>query len=162
MFEVRTLTDGGQSAPSVLAWIEELIGGAQRTLDFAHYDLNLGPENASLVRDGDPGGVRARRRGSLPLQHRPPEPDPGSAASGARRRADRVVRRSRRAIAGVPDLMHHKYVVRDGETVWTGSMNWTDDSFTRQENVVAIVRSRRSQRGSRRTSPSCGRPAPSS
>ena len=46
-----------------------------------------------------------------------------------------------RAIAGVPDLMHHKYVVRDGETVWTGSMNWTDDSFTRQENVVVIVES---------------------
>ena len=25
-----------------------------------------------------------------------------------------------RPIAGIPDLMHHKYVVRDGETVWTG------------------------------------------
>jgi phosphatidylserine/phosphatidylglycerophosphate/cardiolipin synthase-like enzyme len=37
--------------------------------------------------------------------------------------------------------MHHKFVVRDGEWVWTGSMNWTDDSFTRQENVVATVRS---------------------
>ena len=30
-----------------------------------------------------------------------------------------------RAVAGVPDLMHHKYVVRDGDAVWTGSMNWT-------------------------------------
>ena len=37
--------------------------------------------------------------------------------------------------------MHHKYVVRDGEAVWTGSMNWTDDSFTRQENVVLRVES---------------------
>jgi phosphatidylserine/phosphatidylglycerophosphate/cardiolipin synthase-like enzyme len=44
-----------------------------------------------------------------------------------------------RAIPGVPDLMHHKYVVRDGDAVWTGSMNWTLDSWTRQENVVAIV-----------------------
>ena len=42
-------------------------------------------------------------------------------------------------IAGEPDLMHHKYVVRDGESVWTGSMNWTGDSWTRQENVVAVV-----------------------
>ena len=25
--------------------------------------------------------------------------------------------------------------------VWTGSLNWTDDSWTRQENVVAIVHS---------------------
>jgi phosphatidylserine/phosphatidylglycerophosphate/cardiolipin synthase-like enzyme len=35
--------------------------------------------------------------------------------------------------------MHHKYVVRDGEAVWTGSANWTIDSWTRQENVLAIV-----------------------
>ena len=51
---------------------------------------------------GDPGGGRARRRGSLPLQHRPPEPDPGSAASGARRRTDRVVRRSGAGDRGRP------------------------------------------------------------
>ena len=36
-------------------------------------------------------------------------------------------------------LMHHKYVIRDGKAVWTGSLNWTIDSWTRQENVVAIV-----------------------
>jgi phosphatidylserine/phosphatidylglycerophosphate/cardiolipin synthase-like enzyme len=32
--------------------------------------------------------------------------------------------------------MHHKFCVRDGTDVWTGSMNWTEDSWTRQENVV--------------------------
>jgi phosphatidylserine/phosphatidylglycerophosphate/cardiolipin synthase-like enzyme len=49
---------------------------------------------------------------------------------------------STRGIAGIPDLMHHKFVVLDGHTVWTGSTNWTDDSWARQENVVAVVRSR--------------------
>ena len=44
-------------------------------------------------------------------------------------------------IAGVPDLMHHKYVVRDAGSVWTGSLNWTDDSWSRQENVVIVVES---------------------
>ena len=44
-----------------------------------------------------------------------------------------------RAIAGVPDLMHHKYVVRDGANVWAGSTNWTDDSWAQQENVVVTV-----------------------
>ena len=40
------------------------------------------------------------------------------------------------AIPGIPDLMHHKYVVRDGGSVWTGSTNWTADSWTREENVI--------------------------
>jgi phosphatidylserine/phosphatidylglycerophosphate/cardiolipin synthase-like enzyme len=43
------------------------------------------------------------------------------------------------AIPGVPDLMHHKYVIRDGASVWTGSTNWTADSWTREENVVVTV-----------------------
>jgi phosphatidylserine/phosphatidylglycerophosphate/cardiolipin synthase-like enzyme len=37
--------------------------------------------------------------------------------------------------------MHHKYVVRDSKAVWTGSTNWTDDSWSRQENVIVIVES---------------------
>jgi phosphatidylserine/phosphatidylglycerophosphate/cardiolipin synthase-like enzyme len=44
-----------------------------------------------------------------------------------------------KGIAGIPDLMHHKYVVRDGTTVWTGSTNWTNDSWSRQENVIVTV-----------------------
>jgi phosphatidylserine/phosphatidylglycerophosphate/cardiolipin synthase-like enzyme len=47
-----------------------------------------------------------------------------------------------RGVPGVPDLMHHKYVIRDRETVLTGSTNWTDDSWTREENVIVQVRSR--------------------
>ena len=44
-----------------------------------------------------------------------------------------------RGIPGFRDLMHHKYVVRDGTDVWTGSMNWTQDAWTLQENVVATL-----------------------
>jgi phosphatidylserine/phosphatidylglycerophosphate/cardiolipin synthase-like enzyme len=46
------------------------------------------------------------------------------------------------AIPGVPDLMHHKYVIRDSEAVWTGSTNWTADSWTREENVIVTAESR--------------------
>ncbi len=45
------------------------------------------------------------------------------------------------AIPGIPDLMHHKYVVRDGATVWTGSTNWTHDAWTRMENLILTVQS---------------------
>jgi phosphatidylserine/phosphatidylglycerophosphate/cardiolipin synthase-like enzyme len=44
-----------------------------------------------------------------------------------------------KAIAGVPDLMHHKYVIRDGTSVWTGSTNWTEDAWTREENVIVSL-----------------------
>jgi len=43
------------------------------------------------------------------------------------------------AIPGVPDLMHHKYVIRDAASVWTGSTNWTADSWTREENVIVTA-----------------------
>ncbi|MDQ2943281.1 MAG: phospholipase D-like domain-containing protein [Candidatus Dormibacteraeota bacterium] len=50
-----------------------------------------------------------------------------------------------KAIPGVPDLMHHKYVVRDVgtplATILTGSTNWTNDSWTREENVIFTVAS---------------------
>jgi phosphatidylserine/phosphatidylglycerophosphate/cardiolipin synthase-like enzyme len=44
-----------------------------------------------------------------------------------------------RAIPGDPDLMHHKYAVRDLTAVWTGSTNWTLDSWTREENILIAV-----------------------
>ena len=48
-------------------------------------------------------------------------------------------------VSGVPDLMHHKYVVRDAGTplaaVLTGSTNWTNDSWTREENLMFTIAS---------------------
>ena len=44
-------------------------------------------------------------------------------------------------VPGVPDLMHHKFVVRDGGAVLTGSTNWTNDSWNREENVMFTVES---------------------
>jgi phosphatidylserine/phosphatidylglycerophosphate/cardiolipin synthase-like enzyme len=46
-----------------------------------------------------------------------------------------------RGIPGVPDLMHHKYVIRDKSAVWSGSTNWTADSWTREENVILTAES---------------------
>ena len=124
-----------------MGWITEFIEGAKRSLDFAHYDLHLDGRGADelrrTVRAAVDRGVAIRFlynvdfRNPIPVPP-PPEPDTLLISSlGA----------PSRAIAGVPDLMHHKYVVRDGESVWTGSMNWTSDSFERQENVVAIAQS---------------------
>jgi phosphatidylserine/phosphatidylglycerophosphate/cardiolipin synthase-like enzyme len=135
------LTDGGQRPLDIARELAAFLGDAGRTLDLAQYDFNLGPETAAVVgaaiREAAGRGVAVRI--AYNLDHRlpipvppPPEPDAGLIASFGV---------PSKAIAGVPDLMHHKFVVRDGETVWTGSMNWTDDSWSRQENVIAILRS---------------------
>jgi phosphatidylserine/phosphatidylglycerophosphate/cardiolipin synthase-like enzyme len=138
---VRTLTDGGQQPLEIAHQIAEFLGAARRSLDLAQYDLHLGPETAAVVggaiREAAARGVAIRI--AYNLDHRlpipvppPPEPDAELIASfGA----------PSKAIAGDPDLMHHKYVVRDGESVWTGSTNWTDDSWSHQENVIVTIAS---------------------
>ena len=110
-------------------------------LDLAQYDFHLAPETAAIVggaiKDAAARGVAVRmiydvgHRNPIPVPP-PPEPDVQLIAS---------LGVPHRAIAGVPDLMHHKYVVRDGEAVLTGSTNWTDDSWSRQENVIVTVAS---------------------
>ena len=117
----------------------EWLGAAERSLDIAQYDFNLGPETrdvvAGVLRDAAARGVAVRiiynvdHPGPIPV---PPPPEPDVALIAA-------LGLPAKAIAGVPDLMHHKFVVRDGESVWTGSTNWTDDSWSRQENVIVTV-----------------------
>jgi phosphatidylserine/phosphatidylglycerophosphate/cardiolipin synthase-like enzyme len=138
---IQTLTDGGQPASEVAGEVAGFIGAAKRSLDLAQYDFNLGPETRELVggaiREAQARGVAVRilynvdHANPIPVPP-PPEPDVQLIAS---------LGVPARAIAGVPDLMHHKYVARDGEALWTGSTNWTDDSWSRQENVVVTVAS---------------------
>jgi phosphatidylserine/phosphatidylglycerophosphate/cardiolipin synthase-like enzyme len=137
--QIRTLTDGGQQPLEIAQLVAEFLRGAQRSLDLAQYDFNLGPETREVVagalREAAARGVAVRilynvdQPNPIPVPP-PPEPDIELISS---------LGVPERAIAGVPDLMHHKFVVRDGESVWTGSMNWTDDSWSRQENVIVTV-----------------------
>jgi phosphatidylserine/phosphatidylglycerophosphate/cardiolipin synthase-like enzyme len=137
--EIRTLTDGGQQPLEIAQLVADFLRGAQRSLDLAQYDFNLGPETREVVggalREVAARGVAVRilynvdHPNPIPVPP-PPEPDVELITS---------LGVPERAIAGVPDLMHHKFVVRDGESVWTGSMNWTDDSWSRQENVIVTV-----------------------
>ena len=141
MLEVRTHHDGGQTVAEVANRVAGFLERAERTLDLAHYDFHLKDAAAAPVGDAIVGaaarGVAVRivynvdHRNPIPVPP-PPEPDHTLITS---------LGVPSRAVAGVPDLMHHKYVVRDGHAVWTGSMNWTEDSFAWQENVVATVES---------------------
>ena len=139
--EIHTLTDGGQQAQDVARRVAAFLGDAQRTLDVAQYDFNLLPETAAIV--GDAFRAAAARgvkiRFAYNVDHGLPIPVPPPSEPDVQLIATLPVQG--KAIAGIPDLMHHKYVIRDSESVWTGSLNWTDDSWSRQENVIATVAS---------------------
>ena len=136
---IRTLTDGGQQPTEIAREVAAFLAPAQRTLDLAQYDFHLAEDTAAIVggalKDAQARGVAVRilynvdHANPIPVPP-PPEPDVQLIAS---------LGLPAKAVAGVPDLMHHKYVVRDGSAVWTGSTNWTDDSWSRQENVVVTV-----------------------
>ena len=137
--QIRTLTDGGQQPLDIAHAVATFLDGATKTLDLAQYDFNLLPDTAQVVCDAirraADRGVRIRlaynvdHANPIPV---PPPPEPDVALISA-------LPVQSRPIAGVPDLMHHKYVIRDATSIWTGSLNWTDDSWSRQENVVVIL-----------------------
>jgi phosphatidylserine/phosphatidylglycerophosphate/cardiolipin synthase-like enzyme len=139
---IETLTDGGQRPADVARGIAAFLGEARTSLDIALYDVRFETDAGALVLAAllaaVQRGVKVRllynvaHPGPIPV---PPPPETTPAAIEALPVATR-------GIAGVPDLMHHKFVVRDADAVLSGSTNWTDDSWSRQENVIVTVGSR--------------------
>ena len=141
MIEAHLLTDGGQPASEVADRLAAFLAEARRSLDLALYDFDLLQPTAKIVADAV---VEAEKRGVAvrlafnfdsekpPPVFPPPRGEPSLIDS---------LEVPTKGIPGVPDLMHHKFAVRDREAVWTGSTNWTDDSWTRCENIVVIVAS---------------------
>jgi len=115
----------------------------QETLELALYDVSLQGEPAEIVRRALVGaharGVHVRLIYNLDeVEQRPPLPPPPKTEPTL----IESLPFETAAVPGWPDLMHHKYVVRDRDAVWTGSTNWTDDSWSREENVIVIVESK--------------------
>jgi phosphatidylserine/phosphatidylglycerophosphate/cardiolipin synthase-like enzyme len=141
VIQVSTLRDGGQSALEVAGEIAAFLAAAERSLELALYDVRLNGESSEPVRraleEATERGVRVRL--AYNVDHAqpvavppPPKTDP---------QLVEALPVETKAIAGVPDLMHHKYVVRDSRMVLTGSTNWTEDSWTREENVIVELES---------------------
>jgi phosphatidylserine/phosphatidylglycerophosphate/cardiolipin synthase-like enzyme len=120
--------------------IAGFLGEARESLDLALYDVRLPGEPGDVVAGALCGaaerGVRVRIAYNADHPERlffPPPPRTKPELLEA-------MPFPTCGIPGIPDLMHHKYVVRDGSSLWTGSMNWTTDSWTLQENVVVTAR----------------------
>ena len=139
MIDVHTLSPGGQTALEMAQRVAGFLAAARNTLELALYDVRLPGEPGDVVadalREAAERGVEVRL--VYNLEHEkpiavppPPRTEPDLIES---------LPFPTCGIPGVPDLMHHKYVVRDRQAVWTGSANWTQDSWTLQENLVLVV-----------------------
>ena len=142
MLDVHTLEDGAQPPEAIGERLVDWLAAASRSLDLALYDVRLpgpvGDAVAEALRAAMRRGVRVR----LAFNDDTPGPDPRPFEPPPPSTERHVLEELGAELKGIPgwrDLMHHKYVVRDGAAVWTGSMNWTLDSWTRQENVIATV-----------------------
>lgn len=135
-----TALDPGGEAAAVASRAVEFIDAAQSSLELALYDVRLPDPIGSQMRDAIEGAAERgvavrliyndeREERDVPL---PPPPI-------TERDLIESLAVPTKGIPGIPDLMHHKYVVRDGASVWTGSTNWTEDSWSQQENVIAVV-----------------------
>jgi phosphatidylserine/phosphatidylglycerophosphate/cardiolipin synthase-like enzyme len=141
VIQLRTLTDGGQTPMEIARLLASFLERAEHSLDIALYDFRLKPETNDVVRGTL---AAAERRGvDIRLLYNLDEPKPETIARvPPPKTAPEEVEAMPFPTVGIegwPDLMHHKYVIRDGASVWTGSTNWTDDSWSREENVIAVV-----------------------
>ncbi len=139
MMTVTTLTDGGQEPATIAQQLHDYLASAEASLDIALYDFALGPGLEELVVDtieeAGRRGVAVRLAYNADFRAPIPVPAPPKLVPQDVERISVPTK----AIAGIPDLMHHKFVVRDRSSVWTGSTNWTDDSWSREENVIAVL-----------------------
>ena len=141
LIDVRTLTDGGQPAEQTAQALADFVAAAQHTLEIAIYDFHLPDDLARIVEGALTGaaerGVAVRLAYNVDHGKKVPVPPP----PGTKPELVEALPFPTAPIPGVPDLMHHKYVIRDQAALWTGSTNWTHDSWTREENVIVTVES---------------------
>src|SRR5881275_2984854 len=136
------LAEGEQAADEVMVRLAAFIRAAKQSLDFAIYDMRfsdrLKTSLSSALRERAEAGVKIR----FCYDADKPSPpnvaagqDPAPSGTGA---FVQSLGYPWRRIAGMK-LMHSKFIVRDGQIVWTGSANMTDDAFTLMENNIVEI-----------------------
>jgi len=139
---VYLLSEGEQKSDEVMARLVNFILQANRSLDFALYDMRLSEalksQLVAALHDRAAKGVRIRicYDGDKPLNpNLAAGQDPASPGTSS---FVQSLGYPWRRIGGMK-LMHHKFIIRDRESIWTGSTNMTDDAFTLMENNVVEI-----------------------
>ena len=125
-----------------MARLTAFIRGGRRTLDFAVYDMRF----SDALKDQLSAALRERVEAGVQIRicydgDKAPKPNVAAGQDPAPAGTSAFVQSlgyPSRRIAGMK-LMHNKFIVRDGESVWTGSTNLTDDAFRLMENNIVTI-----------------------
>ncbi|MEV6845536.1 phospholipase D-like domain-containing protein [Actinoplanes sp. NPDC051411] len=177
---LRDIKHGGDQdqASSVAARFAAFLEQAKHSLDLAIYDFRLSPALAEPVvtaltaAAGRGVQVRLAYDAGKPAEATQAtfaalaaDPAPVGTADWVKEHFDGTAVRTKAITAPSGQLMHSKYIVRDvghrHAAVWTGSANWTDDAWSRQENNLLTIPSSPLAAGYRADLISCGRPGAS-
>jgi phosphatidylserine/phosphatidylglycerophosphate/cardiolipin synthase-like enzyme len=154
VIEAIFLEEGKQSPGEIAGILADFLGAARTSLHLAIYDCRLSEASTmpvlSALRERAAAGVDVRIVFDAGKPADPTavgaDPAPPGTADCIKEIGGNV--KSRPITGGHlhhPRLMHHKYVVRDGKSsaaaLWTGSSNFTDDSWSLQENNIIKVHS---------------------
>jgi phosphatidylserine/phosphatidylglycerophosphate/cardiolipin synthase-like enzyme len=155
---LRDTQHGGPAgqAETVAARFADYAASAAHTLDLAIYDFRLtGPLATTVVGAltaaadrgvqvriaydaGKPAGATQATFAALAA-----DPAPVGTAQWVSYQFAGTGVQTKPIAAPTGQLMHSKYIVRDAghrhAAVWTGSANWTDDAWNRQENNLLTV-----------------------
>jgi phosphatidylserine/phosphatidylglycerophosphate/cardiolipin synthase-like enzyme len=125
-----------------MARLTAFISAAERSLDIAAYDMRfndaLRAQLAAALAERAQAGVQIRicYDGDKPVEPNVAAgQDPAPAGTSA---FVQSLGYPWKRIAGMK-LMHSKFIIRDRESVWTGSTNFTGDAFTFMENNVVTI-----------------------
>ena len=135
--EVELLGAGDRTPAALAEELSTFVAAAKRSLDVAIYDFQAAHGASAAV--GHALEAAATRGVAVRVvfnRDRPPHPPDAPPPPNCSPEEIDGLSVPTRAIRGEGSLMHHKYVVRDAQTVWTGSMNWTDDAFGLEENAI--------------------------
>jgi phosphatidylserine/phosphatidylglycerophosphate/cardiolipin synthase-like enzyme len=134
--DVNFFTDGGQRAEDVAARIVRFVEGARQRLDVAIYDFEAKQSPAAAIADALEASLARGVEVRVTFNREPPDQaaDPPPMVADPELIDGLTV--PTRPVSEQGSLMHHKYVIRDGRDLITGSTNWTADAFSREENVL--------------------------
>ena len=106
----------------------EVVNSAQKSLDIAIYELNLEPVGDAILAARDRGAAVRIVTDSDELEE-----------------LETLIRLEEEGIPIIPDersaIMHNKFVVVDGQAVWTGSWNFTPNDTFRNNNHGIYIQS---------------------